>query len=72
MPSITISDRIKPKINARKFKSINNSKYLNTETNYDKVEKQKRFFLDNVIKKHQYFKVNYPQNYRINANIYNY
>jgi hypothetical protein len=72
LPSITISDRIKPKINARKFKSINNSKYLKTETNYDKVEKQKRLFLNNVIKKHQYFKLNYPKNYRINANIYNY
>ena len=72
LPSITISDRIKPKINARKFKSINNSKYLNTETNYDLIEKQKRLFLDHVIKKHEYFKLNYPKNYRINTNIYNY
>jgi serine/threonine protein kinase len=71
LPSITISDRIKPKINARKFKSINNSKYLNTESNYERIERQKRIFLDNVIKRHEYFRVNYPKNYRINTNIFN-
>ena len=71
LPSITISDRIKPKINTRKFKSINNSKYLNTESNYERIERQKRIFLDNVIKRHEYFRLNYPKNYRINTNIFN-
>ena len=72
LPSITISERIKPKIKAHKFKSINNSKYLNTESNYDRIERQKRIFLDNVIKKHEYFKLNYPKNIRLNTNHYNY
>ena len=72
LPSITISDRIKPKITSHKFKSINNSKYLNTESNYDRIERQKRIFLDNVNKKHEFLRLNYPRNYRINANIYNY
>ena len=72
LPSITISERIKPKINAHKFKSINNNKYLNTESNYDRIERQKRIFLDNVIKKHEYFRLNYPKNIRLNSNLYNY
>ena len=54
LPSITISDRIKPKINAKKFKSINANKYyLNTESNYERIERQKKIFLDNVFKKHK-------------------
>ena len=71
LPSITITDRIKPKIQTRKFKSINNTKYLNTESNYERIERQKKIFLDNVIKKHEYFRLNLPRNYRINAKIYN-
>ena len=69
LPSITISERIKPKIDAHKYKSINISKYLNTESNYDKVERQKRIFLDNVIRKHEYLRFNYPKKYKINTNI---
>ena len=72
LPSITISERIKPKIATHKFKSINNSKYLNTESNYERIERQKKIFLDNVSKKHEYFRLNYPKNYRLNPNIYNY
>ena len=54
LPSITISDRIKPKINSKKFKSINANKYyLNTESNYERIERQKKIFLDNVFKKHE-------------------
>ena len=69
LPSITISDRIKPKIEAHKFKSINNTKYLSTESNYERIERQKRIFLDNVNRKHEYLRFNYPKNYRINTNI---
>ena len=72
LPSITISDRIKPKVVGHKFKSINNNKYLNTESNYERVERQKKIFLDNVIKKHEYLRLNYPKNYKLNHNIYNY
>ena len=72
LPSITITDRIKPKLAANKFNSINNTKYLSTESNYEKVEKQKKIFLDNVGKKHEYLRLNYPKNYKLNANIYNY
>ena len=54
LPSITISDRIKPKINAKRFKSINANKYyLNTESNYERIERQKKIFLDNVFKKYE-------------------
>ena len=54
LPSITISDRIKSKINAKKYKSINANKYyLNTESNYERIERQKKIFLDNVFKKHE-------------------
>ena len=70
LPSITISDRIKPKI-THKFRSINNSKYLNTESNYDRVERQKKLFFDNIVKKHEYFRLNYPNNYKLNTNVYN-
>ena len=70
LPSITISERIKPKM-THKFRSINNSKYLNTESNYDRVERQKKLFFDNIVKKHEYFRLNYPNNYKINTNIYN-
>ena len=69
LPSITISERIKPKIEAHKFKSINNTKYLSTESNYERIERQKRIFLDNVNRKHEYLRFNYPKNYRINTNI---
>ena len=76
LPSITISERIKAKINPNKYNSINNSninnKYLGTETNYDKIEKQKKIFLNNAFKKHEYMRLNYPKNYRINSNINNY
>ena len=59
LPSITISDRIKPKINNYRFKSINANKYyLNTESNYQRVERQKKIFLDNVFKKHERLKLN--------------
>lgn len=68
LPSITISDRIKSKINPHKYNSINN-KYLSTETNYDKIEKQKKIFLNNAFKKHEFIRLNYPKNYRINTNI---
>ena len=71
LPSITISERIKTKINNHKFKSINNTKYLNTESNYDRVERQKRIFLDNVMKKHEYLRLNYLKNYRLNTNYNN-
>ena len=71
LPSITISDRIKAKINTNKYHSINN-KYLGTETNYDKIEKQKKIFLNNAFKKHEYMKLNYPRNHLINSNINNY
>ena len=71
-PLINISERIKPKITAHKFKSINNTKYINTESNYDRIERQKKIFLDNVVKKHEYLRLNYPKNYKINTNIYNY
>ena len=72
LPSINISERIKPKIKAHKFKSINNCKYLNTESNYDRIEKQKKIFYDNVIKKHEFFRLNCPKNFRLNTNVYNY
>ena len=73
LPSITISERIKAKINSNKYNSINsNNKYLSTETNYDKIEKQKKIFLNNAFKKHEYMRLNYPKNYRINTNINNY
>ena len=71
LPSITISERIKAKINPNKYHSINN-KYLSTETNYDKIEKQKKIFLNNAFKKHEYMRLNYPKNHRINTNINNY
>ena len=71
LPSITISDRIKAKINTNKYHSINN-KYLGTETNYDKIEKQKKIFLNNAFKKHEYMRLNYPRNHLINSNINNY
>ena len=71
-PLINISERIKPKIATHKFKSINNTKYINTESNYDRIERQKKIFLDNVVKKHEYLRLNYPKNYKINTNIYNY
>ena len=71
LPSITISERIKPKISGHKYKSINNNKYLNTESNYERVERQKRIFLDNVLKKHEYLKLNGPKNYRLNTKLYN-
>ena len=71
LPSITISDRIKPKINTHKFKSINANKYyLNTESNYERVERQKKIFLDNVLKKHEHLRKNYQNKYRA-ANTYN-
>ena len=72
LPSITISERIKPKISGHKYKSINNNKYLNTEPNYDRVERQKKIFLDNVLKKHEYLRLNNPKNVRFNTKIYNY
>ena len=72
LPTITISERIKPKIAGHKFKSINNNKYLNTESNYERVERQKKIFLDNVLKKHEYLRLNYPKNYRLNTKIYKY
>ena len=71
LPSITISERIKAKINPQKYNSINN-KYLSTETNYDKIEKQKKIFLNNAFKKHEYMRLNYHKNHRINTNINNY
>ena len=71
LPSITISEKIKPKISGHKFKSINNNKYLNTESNYERVERQKKIFLDNVLKKHEYLKLNGPKNYRLNTKLYN-
>ena len=71
LPSITISDRIMPKINTHKFKSINANKYyLNTESNYERVERQKKIFLDNVLKKHEHLRKNYQNKYRA-ANTYN-
>ena len=71
LPSITISDRIKPKINTHKFKSINANKYyLNTESNYERVERHKKIFLDNVFKKHEYLRKNIQNKYR-NSNTYN-
>ena len=71
LPSITISDRIKPKINTHKFKSINANKYyLNTESNYERVERQKKIFLDNVLKKHEHLRKNYQNKYRA-SNTYN-
>ena len=71
LPSITISDRIKPIINTHKFKSINANKYyLNTESNYERVERQKKIFLDNVLKKHEHLRKNYQNKYRA-ANTYN-
>ena len=71
LPSITISDRIKPKINTHKFKSINANKYyLNTESNYERVERQKKIFLDNVLKKHEHLRKNYQNKFRA-ANTYN-
>jgi hypothetical protein len=67
LPSITISERIKAKINSNKYNSINsNNKYLSTETNYDKIEKQKKIFLNNAFKKHEYMRLNYPRNHLIN------
>ena len=70
LPSITITERIKPKITTHKFKSVNNSKYMNTESNYNKVDRQKKVFLDNVNKKHDFLKYNYPKNNKLNKNIY--
>ena len=71
LPTITISDRIKPKINTHKFKSINANKYyLNTESNYERVERQKKIFLDNVLKKHEHMRKNYQNRYR-NSVTYN-
>ena len=71
LPSITISDRIKNKINTHKFKSINANKYyLNTESNYERVERQKKIFLDNVLKKHEHLRKNYQNKYK-NAKTYN-
>ena len=71
LPSITISDRIKPKINTYRFKSINANKYyLNTESNYERVERQKKIFLDNVFKKHEKLKLNTQKN-QTNIRTYN-
>ena len=70
LPSITITERIKPKITTHKFKSVNNSKYINTESNYNKVERQKKVLLDNVNKKHDYLNYNYQKNNKLNKNIY--
>ena len=71
LPSITISDRIKPKIHTHKFKSINANKYyLNTEANYERIERHKKIFLDNVFKKHEYLRKNIQNKYR-NSNTYN-
>ena len=71
LPSITISDRIKNKINTHKFKSINANKYyLNTESNYERVERQKKIFLDNVLKKHEHLREKYKNKYK-NSKTYN-
>ena len=71
LPSISISDRVKPKINTHKFNSINTNKYyLNTEANYERIERQKKIFLDNVLKKHEHLRKNYPGKY-INSKTYN-
>ncbi len=71
LPSITISDRIKSKINTYRFKSINANKYyLNTESNYERVERQKKIFLDNVFKKHEKLKLNTQKN-QTNIRTYN-
>ena len=71
LPSITISDRIKPKINTYRFKSINANKYyLKTESNYERVERQKKIFLDNVFKKHEKLKLNTQKN-QTNIRTYN-
>ena len=71
LPSITISDRIKPKIHTHKFKSINANKYyLNTEANYERIERHKKIFLDNVFKKHEYLRKNIQNKYK-DSNTYN-
>ena len=71
LPSISISDRIKNKINTHKFNSINANKYyLNTEANYERVERQKKIFLDNVLKKHEHLRKNYQNRYK-NSKTYN-
>ena len=69
LPTITISDRIKSKIGAHKFNSINNTKYLSTEANYNKVEKSNKKILDIIGKKNEYLKLNYPTNFTISNKI---
>ena len=60
-----------PNKTKNKFKSINANKYyLNTEANYERIERHKKIFLDNVFKKHEYLRKNIQNKYK-DSNTYN-